>query len=66
MNFTGFMQVIPKPTHWWRRPHQIHFSLWPAWLAQALCPHKVKTYFTDDQWRCDDCFKFNFHQKEDK
>lgn len=64
MSLQGLVQIIPAPSRWWRRPHSISITLWPSWLAQALCPHNPKTYFSDDLtiWRCEDCFKFNFPQ----
>jgi len=64
MSFAGFVQTISPPTRWWRRPHTFSISFWPSWLAQALCPHNPKQYFSEDKtiWRCDDCFLFNFPQ----
>jgi hypothetical protein len=65
---SNFVQVINPPSRWWRRGHKLQITLWPDWLAQALCPHKTKTFFSDFNdvdddstiWRCEDCFKFNF------
>jgi len=66
----GFLQIIPPASRWWRRGKKIQITLWPDWLAQALCPHNHKTFFSDfnkvDEnqivWRCEDCFKFHFPQ----
>ena len=62
MSFSGFLALIPKPTRWWRRPRNIQVTLWPDWLARALCPHEVKDFFSDDKtiWRCRDCYMFHF------
>jgi hypothetical protein len=64
MSFAGFMMAVPPVSRWWRRPHKIQITLWPDWLAQALCPHNPKTFFSEDKevWRCEDCFKFSFPQ----
>lgn len=66
MNFAGFLQTIAPPSRWWRRPKHIVISIWPSWLAQALCPHNVKSFFSEDKtvWRCEDCHKFVFPQPE--
>ena len=37
MSLQGLVQIIPAPSRWWRRPHSISITLWPSWLAQALC-----------------------------
>lgn len=58
---------LPRPTRWWRREHSVRLVLWPAWLAQALCPHARKTHFSEPPgyiWRCDDCFKFRVENDE--
>jgi len=64
MSLTAFLQQYVKPTRWWRRKRSIEITLWPRFLAQALCPHSPKQYFSEDKtiWRCDDCFLFNFPQ----
>jgi len=56
---------IPPASRWWRRPRKIQISIWPDWLAQALCPHKAKSFWSEDKtvWKCEDCFKFNFPQE---
>jgi hypothetical protein len=70
MSFAGFMRIVPPASRWWRRPRSISITLWPTWLAQALCPHDAKVYFgvsdTPDEkniWRCEDCFKFHYPQE---
>jgi len=66
MSFAGFMMAIQPPSRWWRRPRSIQFTLWPSWLAQALCPHTPKTFWSEDKtvWRCEDCYKFHFPQEK--
>ena len=58
--------AIQPPSRWWRRPRSIQFTLWPSWLAQALCPHTSKTFWSEDKtvWRCEDCYKFHFPQEK--
>jgi hypothetical protein len=67
MSLSNFMMSIPPVSRWWRREHKIQITLWPDWLAQALCPHKPKTFFgpsdepqDKNMWRCEDCFKMHF------
>jgi len=69
MSLANFVQILPAPTRWWRRGYKLQITLWPDWLAQALCPHDAKVYFgvsdTPDEeniWRCNDCFKFHYPQ----
>ena len=42
MSLTAFLQQYVKPTRWWRRRRTIQLTIWPRWIAQALCPHKPK------------------------
>lgn len=65
MSFAGLMMIVKPVSRWWRREHSIKLTLWPAWLAQRLCPHETKTLWSPDTneiWRCEDCFKVNFPQ----
>ncbi len=69
MSITGFVQAYFKPSRWWRRRKSIEITVWPQFLAQALCPHDAKVYFgvsdTPEEkniWRCEDCFKFHYPQ----
>ena len=42
MSLSAFLQQYVKPTRWWRRRRTIQFTVWPRWIAQALCPHIPK------------------------
>src|SRR5260370_1275305 len=42
MSFAGFLQEYVKPSRWWRRQKTVEITIWPRFLAQALCPHGPK------------------------
>lgn len=42
MNFQYFVQQYVQPSRWWRRARTIELTIWPRFLAQALCPHLLK------------------------
>lgn len=66
-----------KPSKWWRRRKVISITIWPQWIAEALCPHKggimicgaFQNRMTGEDMfygRCPDCEKFmtfegNYH-----
>jgi Zn ribbon nucleic-acid-binding protein len=70
MSLTALLQQYVKPSRWWRRHKTIQVTIWPRFLAQALCPHihkqlvmwdvekKTKTYM------CLDCHK-NVEERND-
>ena len=39
MSFAAFVQQYVKPSRWWRRHRTVQITVWPRFLAQALCPH---------------------------
>lgn len=52
-----------KPSRWWRRARTFQLTVWPSWLAQALCPHTQKNpimWFPEKKtitYHCVDCHK---------
>jgi hypothetical protein len=50
-----------KPSRWWRRHKSIEVTIWPRFLAQALCPHIHKNpimWSTGKRtMQCVDCHK---------
>ncbi len=63
MSITGFVQAYFKPSRWWRRRKSIEITVWPQFLAQALCPHIHRQAVMWDienrtiTYRCIDCHK---------
>jgi hypothetical protein len=63
MSFAGFVQQYIKPSRWWRRHKSIEVTIWPRFLAQALCPHIHANPFMWDienntrTMQCIDCHK---------
>jgi hypothetical protein len=63
MSLSAFLQAIVAPTRWWRRQRTIQVTIWPKWLAQALCPHlKTQLVMGDVKKKtktsvCFDCYK---------
>lgn len=63
MSLSAFLQAYIKPTRWWRRHKTVQITVWPRWLAQALCPHiKKQTIGWDVEQKtkmslCLDCHK---------
>ena len=39
MSIAAFVQAYIRPSRWWRRGKSIEVTIWPSFLAQALCPH---------------------------
>jgi hypothetical protein len=42
MSLAAFLQQYVKPSRWWRRRKTVQVTIWPRFLAQALCPHARK------------------------
>jgi hypothetical protein len=63
MSFAAFLQQYVKPSRWWRRHRTVQVTIWPRWLAQALCPHVHKQLVMWDvegktkTSMCLDCYK---------
>jgi hypothetical protein len=63
MSLSPFLQAIVKPTRWWRRQRTIQVTVWPRWLAQALCSHRKTHLISWDVQKkiktviCFDCYK---------
>ena|SRR5271157_2834814 len=63
MSLSAFIQQYIKPTRWWRRQRSIQITIWPKFLAQALCPHIRKNMVMWDVAKklktslCLDCYK---------
>jgi DNA-directed RNA polymerase subunit RPC12/RpoP len=63
MNIAGFVQAYIKPSRWWRRRKSVEVTIWPQFLAQALCPHVASHPIMWDTerktitYQCIDCHK---------
>jgi hypothetical protein len=63
MSLSAFLQQYVKPSRWWRRQRTIQITVWPKFLAQALCPHENKQMIMWDVATklktslCIDCYK---------
>jgi hypothetical protein len=63
MSLSAFLQLYVKPSRWWRRQRSIQITVWPKFLAQALCPHENKQLVSWDVEKktltnmCLDCYK---------
>jgi len=63
MSLSAFLQPYIKPSRWWRRKRSIQVTIWPQFLAQALCPHARKSMIMFDVENrtktsmCLDCYK---------
>jgi hypothetical protein len=63
MSLSPFLQAIVQPSRWWRRQRTVEVTLWPRWIAQALCPHLKKHIIRWDASTktvvsiCFDCYK---------
>jgi hypothetical protein len=63
MSLSAFVQQYVKPSRWWRRQRTIQLTIWPKFLAQALCPHINKRMIMWDienkliRSMCLDCYK---------
>jgi hypothetical protein len=61
--FAGFVQTYIKPSRWWRRHKTVQLTIWPRFIAQALCPHihKNPVMWSNDlkkvTLQCIDCHK---------
>ncbi len=60
----AFLQTYIKPSRWWRRHKTVELTIWPRFIAQALCPHVHKQPimwgFPDSKsitFQCVDCHK---------
>src|SRR5271157_5242087 len=64
MSLSAFIQQYIKPTRWWRRQRTLQITIWPKFLAQALCPHLTKQLISWDVEKktftrmCLDCHKW--------
>jgi|SRR5271170_3517775 len=67
MSLTAFLQQYVKPTRWWRRKRSIEITLWPRFLAQALCPHIPKqlvAWDVDKKLKISMCLDCHKHVEE--
>ena len=65
--------VYEKPTRWYRREHSLSIPIWPQWLSQLLCNHRIikinghveeNNIFQKSLGSCADCYKnFEYQQK---
>jgi len=62
MDFLELLQQFTKPSRWWRRQKTVQVTVWPRFVAQALCSHPRKQLFvigkTNKISRCIDCYKY--------